>query len=251
MRVMLKLSIFTFTLLLITVSLVYAAGECNARCCQEEYPRIIVQGEGKIEVMPDKASFKINVRAEEKKLERAFEVSTQRINSLSDQLSSSGVKKEDITNLGYVYHPLYEGKKIFTTIDRPTSYEVVYTLKITAYDMDNLGKILSGVSEVPETAVYNLEFTSTKLEELKREALKKAGIDAREKAMKLAEGAGAILGKAIKIESFAQFHPMQTYVAEEGLDAFAAKRVVEKEAPKIESGTLEILGSCVVTYSIQ
>lgn len=250
MRRLLRLGLAISIILLSAVSFGYAAGECNARCCDEEYPRIAVQGEGKIEVIPDKASFRINIRTEEKKLQRAFEVSTERINSLSEQLASNGVKKEDITNLGYVYHPLYEGKKIFTTIDRPTSYEIVYTLKITVYDMGSLGKILSGVSDVAETSVFNLEFTSTKLEELKREALKEAAIDAREKAIKLAEGAGATLGKVMKIESAAQFRPMPTYAADEGF-ALRSKMVAEKEAPQIESGSLEIIGNCLVYYSIQ
>lgn len=250
MRRLLRSGLAICIILLSAVSFVYAAGECNTRCCDEEYPRLVVQGEAKIETMPDKASFKINVRTEEKKLERAFEISTQRINSLSQQLSSNGVKKEDITNLGYVYHPLYEGKKIFTTIDRPSSYEVVYTLKITVYDMGNLGKILSGISEIPETTVYNLEYTSTKLEELKREVLKKAAMDAKEKAAKLAEGSGATLGKVMKIESAAGYYPRESF-AEDRLNAFAVKREVEKAVPVIESGSLEIRGNCTVYYSIQ
>ncbi|MCX5702555.1 MAG: SIMPL domain-containing protein, partial [Candidatus Omnitrophica bacterium] len=106
----------------------YAASECDARCCDEEYPRLIVQGQGKIEVLADKVYFNIKMRVEEKRLERAFEESTNRINSIQQALVSMGVKKEDIRNLGYSYQPLYEGKKIFTTIDRPTSYEVMYTL---------------------------------------------------------------------------------------------------------------------------
>lgn len=227
----------------------YAASECNSRCCDEEYPKLIVQGRGKIEVLADKAYFNIKMRVEEKKLERAFEESTKRINSIQQILVTMGVKKEDIRNLGYIYHPLYEGKKIFTTIDRPTSYEVVYTLRVTIYAMDNLGKILVGLSEISETTVHGLSYTSTKIEELKREVLKEAASDAQQKAVKLAEGSGATLSKVIKIESVAYEDSLRTMDFEEEVSKMAYKR--EKVAPQVESGYIEVTGSCVVYYAIQ
>jgi uncharacterized protein YggE len=237
-----------FCALLIISLFSYAHAESNNRCCEEEYPKLVVQGEGKIETLPDKATFFIKIRVEEKKLERAFEVSTKRINSVSETLASLEVKKEDIKNLGYTYQPLYEGKKIFTTIDRPSSYEVLYTLKVAIYKLESLGKILSGLSEVQETTVYGLDFTSTKIEELKKEALKKAAADAREKAQKLAEGAGAALGKVLKIDTGAPIYPVRSYAMR------AEKAIAEQAAapvPQIESGTIEITANCTVSYSIQ
>lgn len=248
MRTWLKIASIGFIFLLIVVSISYAA-ECNARCCDEEYPKLIVQGEGKIEVLADKAYFNIRVRQEDKKLERAFEESAKKINSVSDTLTSFGIKKEDIRNLGYIYHPLYEGKAIFSTVSRPTSYEVIYSLRITIYDLDKLGKILTGLSEVPETSVFGLTYTSTKIEELKREALKMAASDAKQKALKLAEGSGATLGKPIKIETQAQERFLRNVVAEERIDYAVAK--LEKSAPQMESGYIEIIGNCAVSYSIQ
>lgn len=228
----------------------YAASECNSRCCDEEYPKLIVQGQGKIEVLADKAYFNIKMRIEEKRLERAFEESTKRINSIQQVLVSMGVKKEDIRNLGYSYSPLYEGKKIFTTIDRPTSYEVVHTLKVTIYELENLGKILAGISEINETTIYGLSYTSTKIEEIKREVLKEAASDARQKAVKLAEGSGAILGKVIKIESASYERPLQAMAFAEAMPRMAYK--AEAAAPpQVESGYIEVTGGCTVSYSIQ
>ncbi len=249
----LKIVVIGCCLLLVLASCNYALAECKTKCCEDEYPKLVVQGEGKIEILADKATFKINVRVEEKKLERAFALSTEKINSISETLTSSGVKKEDIRNVGYIYHPLYEGKRIFSTIARPTSYEVVYTLKITVYNMDTLGKILAKLSEVSETTVYDLEYTSTKIEELRREALKKAGVDARQKAMKLAEGTGAVLGKAIRIQTGIQEYRARDLKMS---DVDESRMMVSKEesfkvSPQIESGYLEIIGNCTVYYSIQ
>lgn len=222
------------------------------KCCDEEYPKIIVQGEGRIETIADKAYFKIRVRVEEKRLERAFEESAKKINSLSEVLTSHGIKKEDIKNLGYIYHPLYEGKPIFSTISKPTSYEVIYSLKITIYNLENLGKVLAALSEIPETTVFGLEYTSTKIEELKREALKKAGDDAHQKALKAAEGAAATLGKVIKIETGSQIFRAKEYdVMAEAPRLLKEQAYTSIPAPQIEAGYLEIVGTCTVYYSIQ
>ncbi|MCX5701814.1 MAG: SIMPL domain-containing protein, partial [Candidatus Omnitrophica bacterium] len=148
------------------------------------------------------------------------------------------------------YQPLYEGKKIFTTIDRPTSYEVMYTLKVTIYALENLGKILANISEINETTVYGLSYTSTKIEEIKREVLKEAASDAREKAVKLAEGSGAILGKVIKIESVSYERPLQKMAFAEAMPMMAASRA-EAPAPQVESGYIEVTGGCTVSYAIQ
>lgn len=245
-----RLFLVVVFLVFISLSSLEAAGEINSRCCDEEYPKIIVQGEGKVEALADKAYFSIKIRTEEKKLEKAFEESAKKINSVQEALVTFGIKKEDIQNLGYVYYPLYEGKKIFTTLDRPTSYEVIYSLKVTVYDLDNLGKILVKVSEIAETSVYGLTYTSTKIEELKREALKKAAENARERAIKLVEGAGAVLGKVIKIESREQVYPV--FRKDYAYEGVAVARLEESKAvPQIESGNLEIISNCTIYFSLQ
>jgi len=229
-----------------------AASDCNGRCCEEEYPRLTVNGEGKMEVLADKTYFNIKVRAEEKQLQKAFEISSKRINSIQETLSGWGVRKEDIRNLGYIYHPLYEGKKIFTTIDRPSSYEVVYSLQVTVYNLDDLGKILVGLSEVPETTVFGLAYTSTKIEELKREVLKLAAADAKQKAMKLAEGSGAILGRVLQITSSAreyEFKKREMMVSEKSAYDLGAAQA--PTAPEVESGYIEIRGECTINFAIQ
>ena len=251
MRSYFKVLVVSAFLLMVSSGMVYAA-DCNSRCCADEYPSLTVQGEGKIETLADKVNFIVNIRVEEKKLDKAFEESTKRINSLSQILTSSGVKKEDIRNLGYVYHPLYEGKKIFTTIDRPSSYEVIYRLKVTVYNLDNLGKILTSLSEIPESTVTGVEYTSTKIEELRREVLNKAAADAYEKAKKLAAGAGATLGKAKKIQSgFQGYLARQDYKMEDRAMEFSSMVMKEKAAPQMESGYLEIIGNCSIEYALQ
>ena len=243
-------SLFLATAIVCAAPTAFAA-DCSTRCCDEEFPKLTVQGEGKIETLADKATFNIRLRLEEKKLDKAFEESAKKINAINQALAAYKIKKEDIRNLGYVYQPLYEGKKIFTTIDRPSSYEVVYTLKVTVFNLEDLGKILTSLSDTSETSVYNLEYSTTRLEELKREALKQAAADARARAQKLAEGSGAILGKVMRIETGATvMPPMRAYAMDEARSGILAASM-EKTAPQIESGQIEINASCTIIFAIQ
>ncbi len=222
------------------------------RCCEQEYPKVTVQGEGKIETAPDKASFNFNLRVEEKKLEKAFEESSNRINKTSAALAKLGIRSEDIKNQGYSYQPLYEGKKFFSTIDKPSSYEVTYTLKVTVLSLDNLGKILNALSEIPESRVENLEFASMKIDDLKRDVLKKAAEDARLKAAKLAEGAGAAIDSVLNISSYVSggYRPVMKMAMAD--DAAMLKTASSASiAPSIESGTIEVSAQCTVVYSLK
>ncbi len=231
---------------------VFAAGT-DTRCCDQEYPSLSVQGEGRMEVAPDKATFRFTLRLEEKKLEKAFEESSKRINAASEALSRLGVKKEDIQNLGYTYHPLYEGKKIFTTIDKPSSYEVVYTLKVTVLDLAKLGKILGGLALIPESRVEGVDFTSTKLEEFKRDALKKAGEDARAKAQKLAEGAGALVDRVLRADSNVSggYRPVFRAMAVNENMMMASRSAKVATEPQVESGVIEVTANCTVVYLLK
>ena len=228
-----------------------SAQDCRTRCCEEEFAKLVINGEGRIETLADKAYFQIKVRVEEKRLTRAFESSTEKINSISNALKSFGIDKENVQNLGYIYHPLYEGKTLFSSIQKPTSYEVIYILKVTANRLEDLGKILAELSEVSETTVFGLTYTSSKIEELRQEVLKKAAADARQKATKLTEGAGATLGKVMRIESSVQLN-LQQNREEAAYDGPMVMKMVRETvaSPDIEAGYLQIIGNATVTYAL-
>ena len=235
------------------VSSLASAEECRTRCCEDEYSKLIVNGESKIETPADMVYFKIKLRVEEKKLDRAFELNTEKINAISDILKMFNITKDSIQNLGYVYHPLYEGKALFSSIQKPTSYEIIYTLKITVTKLQDLGKILTRLSEISETSISGLTYTSSKMDELRQEAMKKAASDARQKALKLAEGAGSTLGKTMKIESTIGLNSNNNDRVDQAYDGMLMKYAQTeqvKASPEIESGFIQIKATATVTYAL-
>ncbi len=246
MNTFLKIS---FVCLFLNITALSYADQGNARCCDDEFPKIIVQGTAKIETPADKAFFNIKLRQEDKKLDKAFEKSTEKINAISKILANYGIKKESIQNQGYTYNPLYEGKAIFSSLTKPTSYEVIYNLKVTVFPLDNLGLLFTALSDISETSILGLTYTSSNIDELKRSVLKDAAADAKQKALKLAEGAGASLGKVLRINSNAQeSFAYQAYDRNMGMAKAMAETSV---APQVESGSIEVSGNCEVIYLLQ
>lgn len=246
-----KLVVVLFGIFLFIANILRAE-ECKFYC-DKEVPKLVVEGYGIIVADPDKVEFNINLRTEEKRLDKAFEVSTKKINSVTEVLKRFKVKDEDIKNLGYRYTPLYEGKPLFSTLNRPTSYEIIYNLKIRILNLNDLGKILMDISGVAESKVSNLNFGSTKIEELKRDALKKAAEDARLKAIKLCEGAGTSLGTALEIRTSAPvFQPrmMNYYDGASEKMSYAGVAMEAAPAPEIQAGSLEITANCTITYKL-
>lgn len=225
---------------------------CVFKCDKEEIPKLIVSKVGKIEAEPDKAIMKIRVLIEEVKLEKAFEQNKEKMNQIIDFFKQEGVDKKDIKTIEYNITPLYEGKPLFSKVHKPTSYIVTYAISANIYKLDKIGDILNKISQIDSARVYGIEFTSTKLEELQKEALKKAAKLAKEAAITAVEAAGGKLGKILKLEvvgpGLEQMRRVTFY--EDSARPILAKQA---EAPplSIEAGTLEIESTCVITYEIK
>ena len=223
---------------------------CVFTCNKKETPKLIITRVGKIEAEPDKAAFNVDIRAEETKVDKATDKNVDRINAIIGILAQNGVEKKDIKTTNYNISPMYEGKPLFSKIQRPTSYVVTQGLRVNVYKLDTIGKMLSKISENDYINVYGLSFTSTKLEELKNEALKLAAKSARETALAVVEAAGGKLGNVLRIEESSAGVPFRREImakADFRMAEMADRGVSEAE---VEAGTLEVQAYCTITYQI-
>lgn len=217
------------------------------KATKEEIPKVIISRRGKVEAEPDKAIVNIKIVTEETKIDKAADKNNEKMNVVIEILKETSVEKKDIKTLEYNIVPLYEGKPLFSRVHRPTSYVVTNAITVNFYKLDMIGKILSKISEIESVNVYNLEFTSTKIEEMKREALRKAAQSAREAALDLVDAAGGKLGKVLRIEESVADFVLHKQRFEE-MSLYQAKEV---DIPEVEAGTLEIEASCTITYEIE
>ena len=249
-----KMSIRIIILIFAVLSL--GMGPLNARaqeepvvfkCNKEEIPKITITQTAKIESEPDKAVLDLRITIEETKIERAYQKNTEKMNQVIDIFKSHGVEKKDIKTTAYQITPLYEGKPLFSKVHRPTSYTVSHDLSVNVFKLDSIGDIVGQVAEIESVNLESIDFTSTKLEDLKKEAFKKAAQSAHDLAMGTVSAAGGKLGKVLKIEQNSPGilrQERQAYLMKEAM-------ALDAQAPaQIESGTLTIEAVCTVTYEI-
>ena len=219
------------------------------KCNKEEVPKLTVTQTAKIESEPDKAVINLEIKIEEVKIENAYQKNKEKMDQVIDTFKAQGVEKKDIKTTDYQITPLYEGKPLFSRVHRPTSYVVSHRLSANIYKLETIGKIFNKISEIDSVNLENIEFTSTKLDELKKQALTAAAQAARETALAMVTAAGGELGKVLKIESSSPQSPLRQERTKNYLMKYAVDDD-EQSPAQIEPGTLTIEAVCTVTYEI-
>ncbi|HME86888.1 MAG TPA: SIMPL domain-containing protein, partial [Candidatus Nanoarchaeia archaeon] len=127
-------------------------------------------------------------------------------------------------------------------------YVASYSLKVTTKDFDQVGKIIDVAVANGANAIDSVQFTLSKEleEQVRSEALKKAGQTARMKAEATAEGLGVELGDIVGV-SESSFYAQPYYYAK-ATEAVAAGRPAADLV--IEPSTIQVSASLNVAYEI-
>ncbi|MDO8580159.1 MAG: SIMPL domain-containing protein [Candidatus Omnitrophota bacterium] len=216
---------------------------------EEKIPEMVIEKKGVIEVEPDEANITLNVWIEEAKVERAVEKTKEKVDVILKAFSDEGIDQKNIQTTQYQVTPLYEGKKIFSRIDRPTSYSVTHNLKAKVNDLSRLGVILAKISTLESVNLQEVQFTSTRLEDLKREALVKASRQARQTAEEVVTAAGGKLGRILKIEEATNM-PISYRQEHRFMKMDAMEMDVSQESVPVEAGTMSIEATSRITFEI-
>lgn len=224
---------------------VQAQGICPT-CIQEEQPKISISRTGKIEAEPDMAEIVLSIWIEEVRANKALEKIKERLNDIMAAAQNEGIAKNDVKTMSYQITPQYD-KNIFSSIEKPKSYVVSQSVMLTVRKLDQLGSLLGKLSAIDSMNIQSTSFTSSRIEELKREAIVKAAEEARLTATELAKAAGAKLGKVLTIQESSTFQP---YMREQSRNTLMkAVAAYDSEVP-VSAGTLTINASCTLVYEL-
>ena len=244
MRWMLTLLVFSL------VSSPLAAQEICPTCIKEEQPQIVISRTESVEVSPDTAEIRLQIWIEEVRVEKATEKLRERMQTIFDIAAAEKIAKEDIKTLHYQVQPVYDGKRLFSAVERPKSYTVSQGVQLTVKNLDRVGHILARLSDIQDMNIEETVFTSSKIEEHKREALKKAAAAARKSAEDLAEVAGAKLGRVLKIQEASNFIPFRGQQLMR--TAKMESSMMDRAAPMpVSGGKLTVEASCTLTYELE
>jgi uncharacterized protein len=219
------------------------------------YRAITVEGEGKVNAVPDVATFTFSVRSEGgKDLAATQNSNTAKMNKAIEYLKKSGVEAKDIRTTEYNVEPRYSN--VVCPRDGgvcPQAEIIGYNVSQTAYvkarDISKAGALLSGVVSNGANSVSNLQVMVDDPLKAKAEAKAAAIKHAKAQAQMIAKEGGFRIGKLLSID---EGGAMPYYGEGMGgaMDA-TLKREVAQSAPAIEPGTQEIKVQVVLRYQIK
>lgn len=157
---------------------------------EEKIPTISVNGEGVVEVAPDRATISLGVVTRDKDAAKVQSDNAKIASDIIKSISALGIDKKNIRTGNYSLHPLYRQDNNRRVAD---GYEANNTVTVIVDDLNLVGKVIDAALANGANNVDSLEFGIKDKSKLQNEAIRLAVRDARAKA----EVVAAELGKNI------------------------------------------------------
>lgn len=171
---------------------------------QDRGQPLVVEGQGKVTVVPDIAKLSLGIDASGASLAEVQNGVNQKSKALVDTLKKLGVEEKDIKTTAYNVFPEYNYE---SRPPRIMGYRVSLTYEVEVKDFDKINEVVVAATGAGANIVGNISFEvndetrNKKLNEAREMAVK----EAREKAQGLARAAGVSLGKILNISEFPSF----------------------------------------------
>ena len=207
---------------------------------------IWVTGTGKVSVVPDIATLRLGIQAQEVTVAEAQSKATEAMNKVMDALDANGVAEKDIQTQRFSIQRV-------TKWDREKEEEIVVGFRVTNIvaakirDLDKVGIIVDAVAKAGGdlTRIDSIAFSIDDPSAYHEEARGKAMADAKAKAKQLAQLADVTLGKPTFISESIQIPPPIYPRA-----VYEEAPIPAPAAPPISPGEMEISLTIQVAYAI-
>jgi uncharacterized protein YggE len=153
---------------------------------------VTVSGQGEVSGAPDRARLGMAVEETSTDLKAAQARVNGVVRTYLTQARALGAKDEDLSTAGLSINSEYDysggkGRKF-------VGYHVTRTITVVVRDLDKIGDYLQRATDAGINNVSNPQLESSKADDLGRQALAKAALDAQAKAKVLADALGVKLG---------------------------------------------------------
>jgi uncharacterized protein YggE len=200
-----------------------------ARAGDEQVPRILVTGEGSVDVAPDMAVVTLSVMREAPTAREAVTANSAAMTKVLDAMAGLGIEKRDLQTAGFSIQPRYtrpprqgvgagEGPKL-------VGYTVRNTLTVRVRDISRVGEVLDTSVTLGVNEGGNILFTNDDASAALTEARTAAVKDALSRGRTLAQAAGVKPGRVLEI-SEQNYTPRPVSMARMELAMDSAPRAV-------------------------
>ncbi len=182
-----------FSLMLVVLSILGMDKVC-AEEGQHEPPSLMVSGEGRVELVPDKAIVNLSVETAGKNLEDVQDDNRKKMKRVMGRLEKLGIKKEHIQTSSLAVTPQYPPRPrrqsnppAIPYIPKIIGYTVSHSLAVKVLDLEIVGRVVDGALQAGANRFSHISWTLQDNRPAKLKALKSAAQKAREKAKALAQ----------------------------------------------------------------
>jgi len=171
-----------------------------------QIPQISVTGEGKVKVTPDRAIINVGVLNTGKDAKEVKTLNDETVDKVIKFLKKSGLNAADYKTNNVNLHKNYDYEK------KKQVYQANQSISITLKELSKYDEIMMGLNDSGVNNIQGVEFKSSKMEELEKEARKKAMLNAKQKAEDYVSVLGQKIGKALLIsDSSHAYYPQPMY----------------------------------------
>lgn len=206
---------------------------------QKPIPQINVAGEGKVKAVPDQAFISVSVDTKGNKAADVKRDNDAAVEKVVQAIKKHKLPKEDVQTKRISLNPVYDYEK------KKYSYNATQTIEILLKDLNQYDALMESLIDAGVNRVSNVEFRSSKVEQLKSEARKQAMLEAKKKAEDYVSVLGQKVGKALNISDNTQvYYPMQ------GMYEMKAARADDGGAPRetLAIGEIQVTANVNVTF---
>ncbi len=210
----------------------------------KQVPQISVSGEGKIKVTPDEAVITVAIENSGKEAAEVKKINDETIDKVLKLIKQRGIPTSDYQTQRVNLYKNYD----YNT--KKYTYIANQTISIHLKDLSKYEKLMMELVDSGINNIQGIEFKSSKIKDLERQARKNAILDAKQKADDYVSVlAGQKVGKALVISdnSFTNY-PRPVY-AEMKTMAVANDGGMPRETLAI--GEIEIISNVTVSFVLE
>ena len=160
-------------------------------------PTISTSARGESRVTPDRATVHIGVETRAATAAAAARANAERLTRVLDAIKRARVPETQIRTVGFNVFPEFAHQR-----DQPpriTGYRTANTVVVELRDITRVAALLDTVLTAGANAINAINFSSSRVEEARRDALARAVEKARLDAEALAQAAGGSLGQLVHL----------------------------------------------------
>lgn len=159
---------------------------------------LVVQGQGEVQMAPDKATVHAGVTTQGQTAEAAVQQNSAAMTRVIAAIESAGIPSEDIQTSNFNVYPQYRYNNGESTL---IGYSASNNVRVITRDLESVGSLLDIITSAGATNLNGIYFEIENDTLAKEQALAAAVTNAFSKATVLANAAGVTLGAPIGIDS--------------------------------------------------